>query len=56
MRLRVGMVKKPINTKGGDKEAAGGGEGTKIIDINSVIGELIPQTMLQNSNKTKFTW
>ena len=43
-------------TKGGDKEAAGGGEGTKIIDINSVIGELIPQTMLQNSNKTKFTW
>ena len=40
-------------TKGGNKEAAGGGEGTKLININNVISELIPQTMLQQLIKVK---
>ena len=41
-------------TKGGSAEAAGGGEGVKRLNTDQVIGELIPQTMI-NSKKTK-TW
>jgi len=47
---------KQFVTVGGNEDAAGGGGGIKHYTTNDIIGELIPQTMLSSSNKTKINW